>query len=399
MASLFEIFIGFIGGVGFLMRFIGPISIAPTIFLIGMSLAHVVSELCSTQWWIAIMTSVLLGLFSQLMAKVNIPGAEYLPGVNGKKRTRVFQTYAMMLSLVTSWLICAILTATDVLPPTPGSWGYEARTDTRIDSLRDTPWFRIPYPGQFGGMSFDVASIIGMMIAILASVLESIGDYHACARICGAPPPPVHAINRGIFIEGIACLIAGLWGTGLGSTTHSGNIGVIGLTKEWKGVFEKHGLRMSLEETEVMWVGHQREELNIRLDDKEIKQVDGFVYLGGMVTEDGHSAAEVRLQTQAGANTWIKVASRRVIQVGACLVLVVGIFGKVGAFIGTMPSPVIGGVLLVVMGMICMIGISNLQTVDLNSMRNLFILGVSLFTGIVVPPWVSDHKDTIRLGK
>ena len=77
--------------------------------------------------------------------------------------------------------------------------------------------------------------------------------------------------------------------------------------EEWKGVFEKHGLRMSLEKTEVMWVGHQREVLNIRLDGKEIKQVDGFVYLGGMVTEDGHSAAEVRRQTQAGANAWRKV--------------------------------------------------------------------------------------------
>ena len=63
--------------------------------------------------------------------------------------------------------------------------------------------------------------------------------------------------------------------------------------EEWNGVFEKHGLRMSLEKTEVMWVGHQREELNIRLDGKEINQVDGFVYLRGMVTEDGHSAAEV----------------------------------------------------------------------------------------------------------
>ena len=39
----------------------------------------------------------------------------------------------------------------------------------------------------------------------------------------------------------------------------------------------------------------------------EIKQVDGFVYLGGMVTEDGHSAAEVRRRTQAGANAWRKV--------------------------------------------------------------------------------------------
>ena len=51
----------------------------------------------------------------------------------------------------------------------------------------------------------------------------------------------------------------------------------------------------------------EREELNIRLDGKEIKQVDDFVYLGGMGTEDGHSAAEVRRRTQAGANAWRKV--------------------------------------------------------------------------------------------
>ncbi|KAI0231116.1 mRNA-capping enzyme [Lamellibrachia satsuma] len=77
--------------------------------------------------------------------------------------------------------------------------------------------------------------------------------------------------------------------------------------EEWKGVFKKHGLKMSLEKTEVMWVGHQREELNIRLDGKDIKQVDGIVYLGEIVTEDGHSAAEVRCQTQAGADVRRKV--------------------------------------------------------------------------------------------
>ena len=61
-------------------------------------------------------------------------------------------------------------------------------------------------------------------------------------------------------------------------------------------MFKKHVLKMSLEKTEVMWVGHQREELSIRLDGKEVKQVDGFVYLGGMVMEDGHSEVEVQRQ-------------------------------------------------------------------------------------------------------
>ena len=46
---------------------------------------------------------------------------------------------------------------------------------------------------------------------------------------------------------------------------------------------------MSQEKTEVMWLGHQRDNLNISLDGMEINKVDGFMYLGGMANEDGHS--------------------------------------------------------------------------------------------------------------
>ena len=45
--------------------------------------------------------------------------------------------------------------------------------------------------------------------------------------------------------------------------------------------FKKHGLKINLDKTEVMWVGKQREELNIRLEEKYIKQVKNVVYLGG----------------------------------------------------------------------------------------------------------------------
>lgn len=62
-------------------------------------------------------------------------------------------------------------------------------------------------------------------------MIESVGDYHACARLSGAPPPPRHAINRGIGIEGIGCLLAGAWGTGNGTTSYSENVGALGITK------------------------------------------------------------------------------------------------------------------------------------------------------------------------
>ena len=70
-----------------------------------------------------------------------------------------------------------------------------------------------------------------MLAGVLASIIESVGDYYACARLSGAPPPPKHAINRGIGMEGIGCLLTGAFGSGNGTTSYSENIGAIGITK------------------------------------------------------------------------------------------------------------------------------------------------------------------------
>ena len=51
--------------------------------------------------------------------------------------------------------------------------------------------------------------------------------------------------------------------------------------------FKKHGLTMNLDKTDVMWIGKQREELNIRLDGRDIMQVNNFVYHGGNISENG----------------------------------------------------------------------------------------------------------------
>ena len=77
----------------------------------------------------------------------------------------------------------------------------------------------------------SVAGVFGMLAGVLSSLVESVGDYYACARLSGAPPPPTHAMNRGIGTEGIGCLIAGLVGSGNGTTSYSENIGAIGITK------------------------------------------------------------------------------------------------------------------------------------------------------------------------
>ena len=48
---------------------------------------------------------------------------------------------------------------------------------------------------------------LGMFAGVFAGILESIGNYYACARLIGAPLPPTHAVNRGkenlktLFVE------------------------------------------------------------------------------------------------------------------------------------------------------------------------------------------------------
>ena len=75
---------------------------------------------------------------------------------------------------------------------------------------------------------------------------------------------------------------------------------------EWKEIYDKHGLRVSLQKTEVLWVGQQKKYLE-RLDGKKLNQRDSFVYLGGAVCGDGGTETEIRRRIQAGASTWRKV--------------------------------------------------------------------------------------------
>lgn len=84
---------------------------------------------------------------------------------------------------------------------------------------------------QFGTPTVSVAGFAGMLAATISSIIESVGDYFAAARLSNAEAPPPHAVNRGIATEGFASIISGMVGAGHPTTSYSGNIGAIGITK------------------------------------------------------------------------------------------------------------------------------------------------------------------------
>ena len=53
VASLVQVFVGWFGLIGVVLRFIGPLAIAPNLCLIGLSLFGAATNACEKQWGIA----------------------------------------------------------------------------------------------------------------------------------------------------------------------------------------------------------------------------------------------------------------------------------------------------------------------------------------------------------
>ena len=80
------------------------------------------------------------------------------------------------------------------------------------------------------------------------------------------------------------------------------------------------------------------------------------------------------------------------------MMMFVGVLGKFGALFVIIPDPIVGGVFMVMFGMIAAVGISNLQFADMNSSRNLFIVGFSIVFGLALPHYMETHPNAIETG-
>ncbi len=215
LASAFEIVLGWTGVMGKVKKYIGPITIGPTIALIGLALYKVGAPVAFSEgkggsWFVAGLTIIALILYSQFLGK----------------KSRIFLLFPVLLAIVTGWVIAIIVSAVGIIGA-----GHPAYVDW--SKVAVAPWVSaMPIvPFKWGFPDFSISFALAMVAAYLASMIESIGDYYAAARISEAPTPTADMISRGLGTEGIGCLIAGLLQTCNGSTTYSENIGAIGLTR------------------------------------------------------------------------------------------------------------------------------------------------------------------------
>ncbi|XP_048251483.1 solute carrier family 23 member 2-like [Haliotis rufescens] len=329
-ASAVEILIGGTGLVGLLMKFVGPVTVAPTIALVGLSVYKVPIAYTRSSWELSLLGVVLVVLFALYLGHIAVPfptrSACCAQHRRRKSKTHgvlIFQLLPVLLSILVVWAVSGILTHANVFPTDPANPRFKARTDAKSTMLHRTPWFYVPHPGQFGMPSFNIGLFIGFIAGFLASIIESVGDYFAAAKACEVTTPPKHAINRGIFIEGLGGLLSGAVGFGLSTTSYTPNIAAMTLTK---------------------------------------------------------------------------TAHRYIMYSAGAIMLVLSVVGKVGAALATVPDPALAGAIVATCGMMVTLGLSSLQYVNMNSSRNLLIVGMALFIGIFLPEWLERHPEDFETG-
>ncbi|KAG6470406.1 hypothetical protein ZIOFF_071476 [Zingiber officinale] len=320
-SSVFQAMVGYTGLASLLLRFINPVVVSPTIASIGLSFFAYGFTQVATCLEIGMLQILLVVIFSLYFRKIRIYGH------------RIFLIHAVPLGLGFTWLIAFLLTELGVysykgcdanVPVSNTVTAYCRKHVPRMKhchvdtshALRSAPWFRFPYPLQWGTPIFNWRMTLVMCVVSIIASVDSVGTYHASALLVASRPPTPGVVSRGIGMEGISSVLAALWGTGVASTTLTENIHTIATTK---------------------------------------------------------------------------MGSRRAIELGAVILILLSFVGKIGGFIASIPDVMVAGLLCCMWAMIAALGLSNLRYSETGSSRNNIIIGLSLFLSLSVPAYFQQY--------
>ncbi|KAL8142737.1 hypothetical protein V2J09_015769 [Rumex salicifolius] len=302
VSSSIQIILGYSQVWGLFSRFFSPLGMAPVVGLVGLGLFQ--------RGFPALGNCIEIGLPMLLLI---IGLSQYLKHIRPLREMPIFERFPVLISVTIIWIYATILTAAGAYHNKPLQTQLSCRTD-RANLISTAPWFKFPYPLQWGPPTFSAGHSFAMMSAVLVSMVESSGAYMAASRLAIATPPPAYVLSRGIGWQGVGILLDGLFGTGTGSSVSVENVGLLGLTR---------------------------------------------------------------------------VGSRRVVQISAGFMIFFSTLGKFGAVFASIPFPIFAATYCLLFGLFT----------NMNSMRNLFITGLSLFLGISIPQFFYDylpHKGLVR---
>uniref|UniRef100_H3B854 Solute carrier family 23 member 3 n=2 Tax=Latimeria chalumnae TaxID=7897 RepID=H3B854_LATCH len=321
VSGIVRLVLGATGVFGMLSHHCGPMVLAPTLTIIGLSVYNKAALFSSTSWGLTMLLVFLVILLSQHLQSCCIPTWRWRKGLGltGSDCYPALRMFSILLPVTCVWIVFLLLQHFHI---NTNAALLEFRTSLGNSTPR-IPWVRIPNPGELGWPMFSCQSLTaGIAMAVVTS-LNSLGCYVMSARVLRCPPPPWYIHNRGICVEGVGSIISGMLGSVSGIAASIPNACA-------------HGL------------------------------------------------------TQAG--------SRHSVQLAAGISIFLGISPKLTKFFTLIPLAVHGGILTVTYAVATATGISYFQYTDIDSGRNIFIVGFTMFMALLVPKWFTRNPEYIATG-
>ncbi|XP_013001625.1 solute carrier family 23 member 3 isoform X1 [Cavia porcellus] len=311
VSGLLQGMLGLLGAPGRVFVHCGPLVLAPSLFVAGLSAHREVAQLCSAHWGLAVMLILLMVVCSQHLGSRRVP---LCPWKSASTSSAHFHTPAFRFLSVLIPVACVWVTAVPL--------GLSA-VPLQLAAAAEAPWFWLPHPGDWNWPLLTPRALAAGISMALAASTSSLGCYALCHQLLHWPPPPAHACNRGLSLEGLGSVLAGLLGSPLGTVSSFPNVGTVSLF-------------------------------------------------------------------QAG--------SRRVAHLVGLLSLALGFCPGLVQLLTTIPLPVLGGVLGVTQAVVLSAGFSSFHLTDIDSGRNVFIMGFSIFMALLLPRWLREAPVLLSTG-
>ena len=189
-------------GVAKVMKCFPPVVTGPIIIAIGLTLSASAVTNCSTNWWLALVTIlvvVICNIYGRGMVKI-IP---------------------ILIAVVVSYLVAAVTGNVDFSGIRDAAWiGFPIKYENTVFSVF----------GDNFNPSFFITSIVTIMPIALATIVEHIGDISAISSTVGRNYFKDPGLHRTLVGDGAATILASLFGAPA-NTTYGENTGVLTLSK------------------------------------------------------------------------------------------------------------------------------------------------------------------------
>ncbi|KAM6152920.1 solute carrier family 23 member 3 isoform 2-T2 [Erethizon dorsatum] len=311
VSGLLQGMLGLLGGPGHVFAHCGPLVLAPSLFVAGLSAHREVAQFCSAHWGLAFLLILFMVVCSQHLGSCQVPPGPWRSSSTSSAHihTPAFRLFSVLIPVACVWII-AVPLGLSVVP-------------LQLSAAAEAPWFWLPHPGEWDWPLLTPRALAAGISMALAASTSSLGCYALCGQLLHWPPPPPHACNRGLSLEGLGSVLAGLLGSPLGTASSFPNVGTVSLF-------------------------------------------------------------------QAG--------SPRVAHLVGLLCMGLGFSPRLVQLLTTIPLPVLGGMLGVTQAVVLSAGFSSFHMADIDSGRNVFIMGFSIFMALLLPRWLREAPVPLNTG-